>query len=165
MVEIILRETSPKSFLLLHCLNSLYYFDDNFQETEYYSYEILKNMIKQKKDDDITLMHANIESLPQNLDDFNNRLALLEFVLDIIAFSETKITSEMNAYYKPHIIGYNFYKSESCTRAGSVGVFVKDSFNVKERSDLDISVTGLIETVWFDNEQKVHSNVGVHSVQ
>ena len=111
MVEIILRETSPKSFLLLHCLNSLYYFDDNFQETENYSYEILKNMIKKKKDDDITLIHANIESLPQNLDDFNNRLALLEFVLDIIAFSETKITSEMNAYYKPHIIGYNYYKS------------------------------------------------------
>ena len=111
-------------------------------------------MIKQKKDDDITLIHANIESLPQNLDDFNNRLALLEFVPDIIAFSETKITSEVNAYYKPHINGYNFYKSESCTRAGSVGVFVKDSFIVKERNDLDISVPGLIETVWFDIEQK-----------
>ena len=136
--------------------NSLNYFDNNLQETEYYTCERLKAILQEKRDNDITLIHANIVSLPYNLYDFNNRLALLDFVPDIIAFSETKITSRVNAYYKPHIDGYEFYKSESSTCAGSVGVFVKDDLIVNERPDLDISVPGLIETVWFDIEQKVH---------
>ena len=37
---------------------------------------------------------------------------------------------------------------------GSVGVFVKNSLNIKIREDLDLSVPGLFETLWFDVEPK-----------
>ena len=82
-------------------------------------------------------------------------LSFTKFSPDIIGLSETRITEKVNSYYHPHLPNYKYYPSpKSTTSAGSAGVFVKTSFVVTLRNDLDISVPGIFETFWFDIEHK-----------
>ena len=129
-------------------------FDANFnlEETEYYSHEKLKSLIQAKGKSDISAIHINIRSLPSRIGDLTNTLSSLDFYPDIIGLSETKITIKANSHFNPCIPNYNFFQSQSSTCSGSVGVFVKNKFVVKVRNDLDITVPGLFETVWFDIE-------------
>ena len=126
----------------------------NIEETEYYSQERLKSVISLKRDNEITVLCHNIRSVPRNLDDLTNTLALLDFTPDIIGLSETKLTTIVNTYYKPHLENYKYYESQSSTTHGSVGVFININFAVDLRHDLDISVPGIFETLWFDIEHK-----------
>lgn len=52
---------------------------------------------------------------------------------------------------------FNVYETFNKSRAGSSGVFVGNSLSVTMRADLDISVPGIFETVWFDIDQKLRS--------
>ena len=98
------------------------------------------------------------------INDLTNTFSTLDFCPDIIGLSETKITAKANSHYNPCITGYNFFQSQSSTCSGSVGVFVKNSFVVKIRNDLDITVPGLFETIFVDIEhenrrRKLHSEL------
>ena len=100
------------------------------------------------------LFHVTIRSLPLRINDLTNTFSTLDFCPDIIGLSETKITAKANSHYNPCITGYNFFQSQSSTCSGSVGVFVKNSFVVKIRNDLDITVPGLFETIFVDIEHE-----------
>ena len=124
-------------------------------ENEYYSFERLKSVISHTNNGEITVMVVNVDSLPKNIDYLQETLSFTKFSPDIIGLSETRITEKVNSYYHPHLPNYQYYPSpKSTTRAGSAGVFVKTSFVVTLRSDLDISVPGIFETLWFDIEHK-----------
>ena len=131
-------------------------FDANFnlEEIEYFSYEKWKSLLLSKNKNDISAIHVNIRSLPARISDLTNTFAILDFYPDIIGLSETKITSKTNTHFNPSIPNYTFFQSQSSTCSGSVGVFIKNSFVVKIRNDLDITVPGLFETIWFDVEHK-----------
>ena len=124
--------------------------DEGLEETVYYSDERMKSIIMQKSDGDITLICINIETLPGNFNGLHTLLSLLEFEPDIIGLSETKITTKVNSYYNPHLDGYTYRQSISSTRSGSVGVFIKNTLVFNMRDDLDITVPGVFETIWFD---------------
>ena len=131
-------------------------FDANFnlEEIEYFSYEKWKSLLLSKNKNDISAIHVNIRSLPARISDLTNTFAILDFYPDIIGLSETKITSKTNTHFNPSIPNYTFFQSQSSTCSGSVGVFIKNSFVVKIRNDLHITVPGLFETIWFDVEHK-----------
>ena len=130
------------------------------KENEYCSYDRLKSILKQNRNGDLTLLQMNISSLPAQYNNLHPLLSTLRWEPDIIGFSETKITTKVNAYYKPYLENYIFYPDiddvggTSLTVCGSVGVFVKNSLVVKIRKDLDITVPGIMETLWFDVEHK-----------
>ena len=127
----------------------------NIDESEYYSYENFKSVLSKSNSGEITVMYANIGSLPRHINDLNDTLTMLNFSPDIIGLSETRITQRVNKHYKPHIDNYKYYPSlPSSTDAGSAGVFIKSSLDVTIRNDLDISIPGLFETIWFDIEHK-----------
>ena len=110
-------------------------------ESEYYSYEKFKSILSKPNTGEITVMYANISSLPRRINDLNNTLTMLNFATDIIGLSETHITEKVNSYYKPHIDNYKYYPSiSSSTSAGSAGVFIKSNLDVTIRNDLEISV-------------------------
>ena len=129
-------------------------FSTNTRINEYYSYDKLKNIIRRKRDNDLTVMYANISSLPLHMHELTNTLAQLNFIPDIIGLSETRITTKCNSYVNPSIPNYKYYQSQSSNNAGSVGVFIHNSMNVKIRHDLDITIPGLFETKWFDIDSK-----------
>ena len=120
-------------------------------ENEYYSFERAKNVLSENVIDDLTIIVVNVDSLPKNLWYLNKTLRLLNFQPDIIALSETHITEKFNTHYNPYMPGYKYFPSpKSSLRKGSAGAFVKLSLSATERKDLDISVPGIFETVWFD---------------
>ena len=119
----------------------------NMNITEYYSSEKLKYLLSQKRDDEITAICWNIRSLPKRFVEFTTTLSMLNFTPDIIALSETNLTTKSNSYYNPKLPNYTYYYSKSNTKSGSVGVFINNSFTVDIRHDLDISVPGIFETV------------------
>ena len=131
-------------------------YDVNFcvEETEYYSHERWKNILTKKENNGITAIHVNIRSLPARINDLTNTFAMLDFYPDIIGLSETKLTTKTNSHYNPDIPNYTFFQSQSSNCSGSVGVFVKNSFVVKVRSDLDLTAPGLFESIWLDIENK-----------
>ena len=136
---------------------------EELEETKYYSHDEFKNILRQNKEGDITAMHFNISSLPKNFNEFHTTLALLKLEPDIIGLTETKITTKVNSYYKPHLTNYEFYQSKSSTNSGSAGVFIKNTLEVEIRNDLDISIPGIFETVWFDitHKQRGKNTFGV----
>ena len=137
---------------------------DDLGVNENYSNERLSNIIKQKRDGDITVLYYNIGSLPKYFHDLHSRLAILNFNPDIIGLSETKVTNIVNSNYNPHLDSYKFYQSKSSTTHGSVGVFVKTSLDITIRDDLDISIPGIFETIWFDVNHELrgkHSTIGI----
>ena len=88
---------------------------DGLQETEYYTYEKLIDVIKENNENDITVFYANVRSFPKRGAQLHNTLAILNFSPDVIALSETKLTTKVNTYYNPHIENYTYYESTSNT--------------------------------------------------
>ena len=114
--------------------------DDNdmiINETEYISTsEVKKFVLKDWLYNDISIIHLNICSLPSNIDKLINLIAELDIKPDIIAISETKITSSTNQDYKPNIENYSFYNIPSISSCDVIGVFVHNSLKYSIRNDL-----------------------------
>ena len=139
--------------------------DSGVSENEYYSFERLKNINLKNNTSDLTIIVVNIESLPSNMNYLTSTLRLLNFSPDIIALSETRITEKSNSYYNAHLENYKYFPSpKSTSRAGSSGVFVRNSLSVTMRADLDISVPGIFETVWLDIDQKLRGKKSTFGV-
>ena len=69
------------------------------------------------------VLHINIRSLQKNFDDFYNLLCSLPQPPVIIALSKTRIN--LHPLSDIEIPGYTFYYSNSPSKAGGVGVYVR----------------------------------------
>ena len=135
------------------------YDPDDFGLTEYYTDEKAANIMKKKRESEISVFYYNVESLPLHFTKLHTKLVMLNIKPDIIVLSETKITWVRNSYYKPDLEGYTFYQSQSSSTHGSVGVFINNSLDIVIRDDLDITVPGIFETVQFDVKHKFRCKI------
>ena len=76
--------------------------------------------IKKKSNDEMSISHVNIRSLPRNFDSLINYVSLLNVTLDIIALSETKITDKINSTVDINIPNYTFINIKSLSYFGGV---------------------------------------------
>ena len=86
----------------------------------------------------LSIFHANIRSLPKNIDNLKQLFNGCAKLPDIIAITESKVNSNTNekllqidGYKKP-------LKDNSKTSAGGVYVYVSNSISSKIREDLKI---------------------------
>ena len=119
-------------------------------ETKYYKIGDLKNMIENIKISDLKLIYLNISSLNQNMDKLINLLAVTNFTPDIIALTETKITTTVNLDFHPILPNYTFFNTPSTTASGGAGIFIRNSLKFILRNDLSCSKDALFETIWVD---------------
>ena len=112
---------------------------------------------------DIAIIHANIQSLCKNLNIFEHLLNRLDRKPDVICITETKlneaIVSDSNNIvgnlpgYDPNSIklsGYKFYHTVSTISAGGAGLYVSDMCEYKIRNDLDIKIDGECEAKFVE---------------
>ena len=99
---------------------------------------------------DLSVLYINIVSINSKMTDLLHFLSKFDKKPDLICLSETKITEKVNTNYNPHLDGYTFEKIKSKTHAGGVGIFYRNSLNCTMRSDLNCSIQGLFEMLWFD---------------
>ena len=86
---------------------------------------------------EFAIFHMNIRSLNANRQDLQAYLATLNKEFEFIALTEIGKTNirENASYFK----NYNFHYSESTTRSGGAGLFVKDTIKIlHKRNDLNI---------------------------
>ena len=76
-------------------------------QSEYYSVSNLSNIFNSTKGKGISLVHCNIRSLTKTLTPLNDMLYSLDSRLDIIAVTETRLSS--NSIYNLDVPNYNFF--------------------------------------------------------
>ena len=107
------------------------------------------------------MLHVNIRSLNKNFEKLEDLLTQISNLPDIIAISKTKLNNKLN--FGLH--GYNFIQNNSKTKAGGVGMFIKENinYNLSKFPQLNVlDCEDLWVTVKINNTEKVFGVVCRH---
>ena len=101
------------------------------------------------KPDMFSFIHVNIRSLPMNFDNLVIFLGLLNRNLSCIGISETWL-NDISPIDIFNIPSYSFLcKSRSSRQGGGVGIYVNNTYNLEERTDLSIFYEGIFESIFL----------------
>ena len=94
-----------------------------------------------------SILHCNIRSLSKNLNQLEELLCFLDYKLDILGITETKLgeTSISNVNIK----GYNFFHMDSPTNAGGAALYMANNLQAVPRPDIKFDVA-LVESCWAE---------------
>ena len=129
-------------------------------QSEYYSVSKLNNIFNTTQGKVISLFHCHIRSLTKNLTPLNDVLYSLDSRPDIVAVTETTLSS--NSISNLDIPNYNFFRTDSPTRAGGAAIYVNKVLKAIPRPDLKIDIP-LVESCWVEtdpNNNRKHIMIG-----
>ena len=132
----------------------------NNPQSEYHSVSKLKNICNTTQGKGISLFHCNMRSFTKNLTLLNDVLCSLDSTPDIVAITETRLSS--NSVSNLDIPKYNFFHTDSPTRAGGAAIYVNKVLKAIPRSDLKIDLP-LVESCWVEidpNNNRKHIMIG-----
>lgn len=85
----------------------------------------------------LAVISLNICSIPEHLNEFIDQcLCSNNSIFDIIGFSETKLTDDINQLYK--IENYDAYFNNRSRHSGGVALYVRRSYSSHFRPDLSV---------------------------
>ena len=132
----------------------------NNTQSEYYSVSKLNNLSHTTQGKGIFLFHCNIRSLTKNLTLLNDMLYFLDSRPDVMAITETRLSS--NSVSNFDISNYNFLHTDSPTPAGGAAIYVNKALKAIPRPDLKIDLP-LVESCWVEidpNNNRKHIMIG-----
>ena len=94
------------------------------------------------------LIHFNIRSLQKHIDELNSVLASFKNQPEIVAISETKII-EGKIIQNINLYDYSFIHCDSVTRAGGVGLYIKNTLEYKIHEHSNAELTNA-EHLWVE---------------
>ena len=97
----------------------------------------------------LSILHINIVSLIANFDRLEELLLTLNNSPDVIHISETRLKHYHNNSFIPSLENYDFYRKDSKTAAGGVGIFVKSHLDVTVKEELSLNVDEC-EDMWLN---------------
>ena len=103
---------------------------------------------KNKKTNDLFLIHFNIRSLQKHIDELATYLAGFKNQPEIVAISETKLR-EGNVNRNINLEGYSFVHSDSKTCAGGVRIYIKNTQKCSVNLHSKIVIINA-EHLWID---------------
>ena len=106
---------------------------------------------------DFSILHTNIRSLSLHHDELVSLSAHTNLNPAVIGVSEIWHSIDNPLPSNVDIPGYTFFKTQSLTQNGGVGLYIKDSLTSNPRTDLD-SCTDDFETIWVEIETKKDKN-------
>ena len=126
----------------LHNIN----LDSGTNNSQYLTVKEFSNLSSNGNCNDFINLQINIRSLTKNFDKLVELLKLMKVLPDLITISETKLNG---ASCLPVLPGYHFVNSNSKTKAGGVGIFVKSCclFNVVGTFNLNAKHC---EEIWIE---------------
>ena len=86
---------------------------------------------------DFSILHTNIRSLSLHHDELVSLSAYTNLNPNVIGVSEIWHSMDNPLSSNVDIPGYNFFKNQSLTQNGGVGLYIKDSLTSSPRTDLD----------------------------
>ena len=120
-------------------INCKYYIDNDFQ-----------NLVSKDNQNNLSLICINNRSLKCNLKNILNSLHSLNYNFDVIAITETWLSSDQHDLV--NIVGYtsNFISREG-GGGGGVGLYIKDGIKYKLKSNLSVSKNN-VESIFLELE-------------
>ena len=95
-----------------------------------------------------SVINHNIHSIPEHFDEFVDQcLALNNTEIDIIGFTETKLTDDIQQLY--NLPNYHTYFNNHSRNSGGVALFIHIRFSSQQRSDLSFQ-EDFLECVFAD---------------
>ena len=89
-----------------------------------------------KRNDNPSLIHLNIRSLPKHFDNFQDLLNSLKCRFKIIGLSETRLTSSSCIPHNLELEGYSLTSNRTEASAGGTSIYVCNTLSYKLRNDL-----------------------------
>ena len=137
---------------LMNQLNKLDSDDENDNQSKinckYMSIEDINNL--GLKDDNCSILHLNISSLPFHIDELKTNLSQCKKPFDIIGITETRIKKGKNPYIDISLNGYNYESTPTESSAGGVLLYLSTDINYKCRNDLNIYKPKELESVFVE---------------
>ena len=99
------------------------------------------NNIVYDKSNNLLIMHLNISSLQQHIDDLHEFLVCLPYRPDVLCISKTRIADVPSINVS--IPEYNFFYVNSPTIVGGVGLYVSQDLKCEITTEFSINVDGV----------------------
>ena len=90
---------------------------------------------------------CNIRSLSKNLNLLEELLCSLDFKLDLLGITETKLGEK--SISNVNIKGYKFFHTDSPTNAGGAALYIANTLKAVPRPDIKFDVA-LVESCWAE---------------
>jgi hypothetical protein len=103
-------------------------------------------------------VHLNIRSIPKNLEEFVHDFSLGSRPYDVVAFTETRLSEELNDIY--YIDNYNIFSNPRNTHGGGVAIYVRDKHSACIIEDLTVVEPHLESVIVMINSGNVRKIVG-----
>ena len=133
--------------------------DKNLNNVNYCKYYTIDEFQSSKNMANFNILHNNLNGLENKFDVLHHFLGGVSSKFDIMAITETsqKITDE-DFNTNINIDGYFTFSTPANTNKGGTVIYVKNSFDVIERTDLNASHDHY-ETVWIEIKNIKSKNI------
>ena len=137
--------TLSENFSLCKDLDPIYNFNFQSQDCQYYSYGSFNNRFIESRlnvstnanGNNLALLHLNVRSISNKLDQFSTFLGSIMFNFSVIAITETWLEDSSHSVDIP---GFNFiHKHREDKIGGGVGLYLADHFDFKLRPEFAFS--------------------------
>ena len=118
---------------------------------DYFNEDKLNNILSNEgqSDSNFSLLHLNVRSLRNKVDDLTLLLANLNVKFTVIGISETWL---QNDSHDVDMIGYKFiHKNRPDRSGGGVGLYLSNNFDFKMRDDMCGSDAGVMESLFIES--------------
>ncbi|XP_028407966.1 uncharacterized protein LOC114530582 [Dendronephthya gigantea] len=116
--------------------------------TEHKLSDLLSTKVEIPNNNCFSILHLNIRSLPRNLENLSNSLAIIKHNFSIIGISETWLRHDDHFV---SVDGFNFVHNYRPNKiGGGVGLYLANEFEFKLRSDLVFANTACAESLFLE---------------
>ena len=135
-----------------------YDIDEHLPSNVNSSYHTLQDLYAlEHSENDLSLFHLNVRSLPLHFDELVSTLATLKINFDVIGVSETWDSFDNPIKTNVEIPGYSCFSCQSHSQNGGVALYMKSGLAPIPRPDLGKDSTDF-ESVWVEVENSDGKN-------
>ena len=133
---------------------------ENVANCKYYEIEELSRLFSETPNDNsLKLFHLNISSLPKHIDSLENLLSSSKINFDVIAISETRISSNNMCAHNLALDNYSFEYCPTESSAGGSGIYIRNDHSYISRPDLNINKSCQVESTFIEVSLPKKSNI------
>ena len=152
-------KVKPKNISKETIFEKLNLFSDSENiKCKYYTTEQFKENSFDKHNNQMTLLHLNISSLPYHIDEFAELLSDLEINFKIIGITENRLTTKRDPMIDINIPGYSIEYTPTKSNKGEALLYISKDLNYKSRNNLKFYKDKNLKSVFIEVLSKSDKN-------
>ena len=152
-------KVKPKNISKETIFEKLNLFSDSENiKCKYYTTEQFKENSFDKHNNQMTLLHLNISSLPYHIDEFAELLSDLEINFKIIGITENRLTTKRDPMIDINIPGYSIEYTPTKSNKGEALLYISKDLNYESRNNLKFYKDKNLKSVFIEVLSKSDKN-------